>query len=75
VIHCDDVHVAGGGSPEGQAAMHFSQPANRVHMLVCDTSLENTLSQYLVDRIASASDIEVRTCAEVTALGGPDVPQ
>jgi thioredoxin reductase (NADPH) len=44
-------------------------------MLVRDASLKNTLSHYLVDRIASASNIEVCTCTEVTALAGSDVLQ
>ncbi|MFT0167748.1 NAD(P)/FAD-dependent oxidoreductase [Paraburkholderia mimosarum] len=75
LIHGDDVYVVGGGNSAGQAAMHFSQSANRVFMLVRDASLKNTLSQYLVDRITSASNIEVRTCVEVTALAGSDVLQ
>lgn len=73
LIHGEDVYVVGGGNSAGQAAMHFAQSGNHVYMLVRDASLKNTLSQYLIDRIASAPNIEVRTCAEVTALAGDDV--
>jgi thioredoxin reductase (NADPH) len=73
LIDGEDVYVVGGGNSAGQAAMHFSQSANRVYMLVRATSLKNTLSHYLVDRITSAPNIEVRTCTEVTALAGGDV--
>ncbi|MEM5370714.1 FAD-dependent oxidoreductase [Paraburkholderia azotifigens] len=69
----ENVYVVGGGNSAGQAAMHFSQSANRVYMLVRDASLKNTLSHYLVDRITSASNIEVCTCTEVMALAGSDV--
>jgi thioredoxin reductase (NADPH) len=73
LIDGEDVYVVGGGNSAGQAAMHFSQSANRVYMLVRATSLKNTLSHYLVDRITSAPNIEVRTCTEVTALAGSDM--
>ncbi|SAK49234.1 thioredoxin-disulfide reductase [Caballeronia fortuita] len=75
LVHGDDVYVVGGGNSAGQAAMHFSQSARRVYMLVRDASLKNTLSQYLVDRIAAAPNIEVRTNTEVTALAGRDTLQ
>lgn len=75
LIHGENVYVVGGGNSAGQAVIHFSQSANRVHMLVRDASLKHTLSQYLVDRITSASNIEVCTCTEVTALAGSDVLQ
>ncbi len=75
LIHGEDVYVVGGGNSAGQAAMHFSQSANRVDLLVRDPSLKNTLSQYLVDRITSAPNIEMCPCTEVTALAGSDVLQ
>ncbi|MFK4446538.1 thioredoxin reductase (NADPH) [Caballeronia udeis] len=75
LIHGEDVYVVGGGNSAGQAAMHFSQSANRVYLLVRDPSLKNTLSQYLVDRITSAPNIEMCPCTEVTALAGSDVLQ
>ncbi|MGA9914259.1 thioredoxin reductase (NADPH) [Burkholderia sp. GAS332] len=46
---------------------------NHVTMVVRDASLKSTLSQYLIDRISSASNIEVLTCTTVTALHGDDV--
>jgi thioredoxin reductase (NADPH) len=55
--------------------MHFAQSADRVYMLVRDASLKNTLSQYLVDRITAAPNIEIRTGTEVTALAGGDTLQ
>ncbi|MGO4762619.1 FAD-dependent oxidoreductase [Cupriavidus sp. 2KB_3] len=72
LMHGEDVYVVGGGNSAGQAAMYFAQSANRVCMVVRDASLKSTLSQYLVDRVHSAPNIEVKTCTHVTALAGDE---
>lgn len=72
LMHGEDVYVVGGGNSAGQAAMYFAQSANRVCMVVRDASLKRTLSQYLVDRVNSAPNIEVKTCSQVTALAGDE---
>lgn len=72
LMHGEDVYVVGGGNSAGQAAMYFAQPANRACMVVRDASLKRTLSQYLVDRVNSAPNIEVKTCTHVTALAGDE---
>jgi thioredoxin reductase (NADPH) len=64
------VYVVGGGNSAAQAALHFSRFARRVTMLVREGSLKETVSQYLVDRIYSTSNIEVLLHTEVIALHG-----
>ena len=64
------VFVVGGGNSAGQAAMHFSQYASQVSVVIRGDCLRKTLSEYLVDRIRSASNIEVVSNTEVTALDG-----
>jgi thioredoxin reductase (NADPH) len=64
------VYVVGGGNSAAQAALHFSRFAPRVTMLVREGSLKETVSQYLVDRIYSTSNIEVLLHAEVIAFDG-----
>jgi thioredoxin reductase (NADPH) len=66
----EHVFVVGGGNSAGQAAMHFSQYAKRVSIVIRGDSLKKTLSEYLVDRIRATSNIEVLTRTEVTALHG-----
>lgn len=69
---CRDEHVyiVGGANSAGQAAMHFSQYARQVTMLVRATSLESSMSKYLIDQIAGTSNIKVETCSQVIeALG------
>ncbi|HYO80496.1 MAG TPA: NAD(P)/FAD-dependent oxidoreductase [Bryobacteraceae bacterium] len=60
--------MVGGGNSAGQAALHFAQYANKVTMLLRGDRLAATLSQYLVDKITSAGNIEVLTRAQVTAV-------
>lgn len=72
LTHGEDVYIVGGGNSAGQAAMYFAQSAHRVFMIVRDASLKRTLSQYLVDRVTSAPNVEVIPCTEVTALHGDE---
>ena len=68
----EHVHIVGGGNSAGQAAMHFAASAARVTMVIRGDSLKETLSQYLVDRIHSVSNVEVLTRTEVIALDGAE---
>jgi thioredoxin reductase (NADPH) len=66
----EHVFVVGGGNSAGQAAMHFAQYAARVSVVIRGDSLKQTLSEYLVDRIHAAPNIDVLARTEVTALHG-----
>ncbi len=65
----EDVYIVGGANSAGQAAMHFSKYANKVTMLVRST-LEKSMSKYLIDQIAATSNIEVQTGAEIQEVQG-----
>ncbi len=66
----ENVFIVGGANSAGQAAMYFSKYAKKITMLVRADSLKNSMSKYLIDQIASTSNIEVRTqCQVVEALG------
>jgi thioredoxin reductase (NADPH) len=69
---CKDetVYVIGGANSAGQAAMHFSRYAAKVHLLVRGDSLEKGMSKYLVDQIAATENIIVETCTEVVSMNG-----
>ena len=64
-----EVLLVGGGNSAGQAAVYLAEHASRVRVLV-RRPLQETMSQYLVDRIAAASNIEVAVGAAVTGLAG-----
>jgi thioredoxin reductase (NADPH) len=65
-----DVCVLGAGNSVGQGALFFSRYARKVTVLVRGKSLSQSMSQYLVDRIAATSTIEVMTRVEVTGVCG-----
>lgn len=66
----EQVYIVGGANSAGQAAMHFSQYAREVTMLVRATSLEASMSKYLIDQIAGTSNIKVETCSQVIEAMG-----
>jgi thioredoxin reductase (NADPH) len=49
----------------------LSAHAARVRMMVRGPSLAESMSQYLIDRIAATSNIELMTETEIVALDGP----
>ncbi|MCC8402729.1 FAD-dependent oxidoreductase [Paraburkholderia sp. MMS20-SJTN17] len=65
-----DVFLVGAGNSAGQAAVYLASFARRVSMIVRGPSLKATMSQYLVERIASLKNIEVHCNSQVTALNG-----
>ncbi|WP_256788404.1 FAD-dependent oxidoreductase [Frankia sp. AvcI1] len=65
-----DVYIVGGANSAGQAAMHFARHARRVTMVVRGSSLEASMSHYLIQQIAGVEAITVRTCTEVVSAEG-----
>ena len=68
----DDVYIVGAANSAGQAAMHLAKYAKRVVMLVRGSSLEAGMSQYLVERILAAENIEVLLHTEIQSGTGTD---
>jgi thioredoxin reductase (NADPH) len=64
------VYMVGGGNSVGQAAMYFSEHAERVVILVRGDSLAAKMSHYLVSRIEGTANIEVRLRTEVVGCRG-----
>jgi thioredoxin reductase (NADPH) len=71
-ISCTDevVYIVGGANSAGQAAMHFSRYAGKVHMLVRGTSLAKSMSKYLIDQIEATPNIIVETDTEISSVCG-----
>jgi thioredoxin reductase (NADPH) len=69
---CADQHVVviGGANSAGQAAVHFAGYAGQVTMLVRGTSLERSMSHYLIEQIAALENVDVRTRSEAVAAEG-----
>jgi thioredoxin reductase (NADPH) len=67
----EEVVLVGGGNSAGQAAVFLSAHASKVRMMVRGPSLAESMSRYLIDRIAATPNIELMTETEIVALGGP----
>jgi thioredoxin reductase (NADPH) len=65
-----EVFVLGGANSAGQAALHLADYADRVTLVVRADSLAAGMSHYLVQQIAAAPNIDVRTGTEVVGGGG-----
>lgn len=66
----EDVYVVGAANSAGQAALHFARFARTVFLVVRGDNLEKSMSQYLISRIESTPNIEVRFETEVVGGGG-----
>ena len=69
-VTCNGCRVAiiGGGNSAGQAVSRFSRYAARVTLLVRGSSLEASMSQYLIHQVNKLDNVEVRTNTEVVDL-------
>ena len=68
--HGLDVHIVGAGNSAGQAAMFFSNHARTVTVLCRGDTLEKSMSRYLVDQLATRSNVHPRYRTEVAAAHG-----
>ncbi|MFI5272377.1 MAG: FAD-dependent oxidoreductase [Ktedonobacterales bacterium] len=57
----EEVYMVGGANSAGQAAIYFARYASKVVLLVRGDSLASGMSRYLIDQIATTSNIEVRS--------------
>src|SRR3954447_1619619 len=64
------VFIVGGANSAGQAALNFAGQADHVTLLIRGYSLAKGMSQYLVDRIEAAENIDVLTHAELAEAHG-----
>jgi thioredoxin reductase (NADPH) len=68
----DPVVVVGAGNSAGQAVVDLANNNAKVTMVVRGDDLGKSMSQYLVDRIASHPNVDVRLNTEVSAVAAGD---
>ena len=66
----EEVALVGGGNSAGQGAVFLSPHASKVRMMVRGSGLAESMSRYLIDRIAAAPNIELMTETELVTLNG-----
>jgi thioredoxin reductase (NADPH) len=67
-----DIYIMGGANSAGQAAVYLAKSARSVTILVRGSSLEKSMSHYLIQQVDAIPAISVRTRTEVAAAHGSD---
>ena len=65
-----EIIVVGGGNSAGQAAVFLSGIAKHVHHIIRGSSLESTMSEYLISRIDRSPRITLYRESEIESLEG-----
>lgn len=66
----EDICLLGGGNSAGQAALLLARFARRVTIITNKGAVEESMSEYLAERIEKADDIRVRPRSTVAAVEG-----
>src|SRR5437868_896531 len=64
----EEIAIVGGANSAGQAAVFLSSVASRVHMLIRGPGLAESMSRYLIARIESTPNIDLRTRTQIVDL-------
>jgi len=65
----EEIALIGGGNSAGQAVVFLAPQVRRLH-LVARRALSQTMSRYLVDRIAALDNVEIHEDTEIVGLDG-----
>jgi thioredoxin reductase (NADPH) len=66
------VFIVGGGNSAGQAAMALANYARQITLLVRSSTIESSMSTYLIDQLGSKSNVKVETCTALVSVSGRD---
>lgn len=64
------VALVGGGNSAGQAAVFLAPHVKTLHMVIRGSSLEATMSHYLIERIAALPNVVIHADTEIDELQG-----
>jgi thioredoxin reductase (NADPH) len=67
-----DIYIVGGANSAGQAAVFLARHAKSVTLVVRGSSLESSMSYYLIQQIAGIDNIRIQTCTEIIGSRGDD---
>nr|WP_086491912.1 FAD-dependent oxidoreductase [Novosphingobium panipatense] len=65
----EEIALIGGGNSAGQAIVYLAPQVRRLHLFVRH-ELAQTMSRYLIDRIAALDNVEIHVGAELEGLEG-----
>jgi len=69
-VHGADVYLVGAGNSAGQAAINFARHARSVTLVCRGDAIEKSMSRYLVDQLATRTNIRARLSSEIVAAHG-----
>ncbi len=67
-----DIFLVGGGNSAGQAAMFFADYARTVTILIRAPSLTTSMSHYLIEQLATKSNVKVEAMSQIVAVEGTE---
>ncbi|MDR6376161.1 FAD-dependent oxidoreductase [Paraburkholderia caledonica] len=67
-----EVVLVGGGNSAGQAVVYLAAHVKHVHLLIRRSSLTDTMSRYLIERISGLKNVTLHAQTEVASLDGAD---
>lgn len=67
----EDVALIGGGNSAGQAVVYLAPQVRRLHLVV-RRPLDETMSAYLVERIAALGNVDVHVHSEIVGITGDE---
>ena len=65
----EEIALVGGGNSAGQAVVFLAPQVKHLHLIV-RRDLSETMSRYLIDRIAALPNVEIHMGTEITSLDG-----
>lgn len=65
----EEIALVGGGNSAGQAVVFLAPQVRHLHLIV-RRDLSETMSRYLIDRIAALPNVQIHTGAEIVGLEG-----
>jgi thioredoxin reductase (NADPH) len=68
----EEVAVVGGGNSAGQAALYLAGRARKVYLLIRGADLGKSMSNYLIERVKDAENVELLANTEVQELVGEE---
>ena len=66
------VFVVGGGNSAGQAALYLARHASDVHIVIRRPSLQESMSQYLIEQLEKTPNVRLRPCTDLARVDGSD---
>jgi thioredoxin reductase (NADPH) len=67
----EEIALIGGGNSAGQAVAYLAPQVRKLHLVV-RRPLEETMSRYLIDRIAALSNVVLHVGCEIASVSGND---